>query len=226
MNLLGGNNGRKGIITTNTNTHDYTPEDDKTNKRGGRRTGSQGLGKSRKDDDNKLQTIHPLTTDNIGQHTKSKLSNNSTSRSRKLDSVIRASSKLSLARIIHNTQHDGQHGHAEDIVGVSKETNTSNDTGADMVPSERSLVDLGEGKTTTLIGVGDVSKVVVKVVEGIVAAACLGDGTRSGSHFWKNYLKNDMKNRTGLSFAYVYLERVPSGTFTREIILAAKNKPR
>lgn len=36
-----------------------------------------------------------------------------------------------------------------------------------MVPSERSLVDLSKRETTTLVWVGDVSVVIVEVVEGL-----------------------------------------------------------
>jgi hypothetical protein len=42
-----------------------------------------------------------------------------------------------------------------------------------MVPAERSLVDLSESKTTTLIGVLNVGEVVVEVVEGIVTTTGL-----------------------------------------------------
>jgi hypothetical protein len=58
-----------------------------------------------------------------------------------------------------------------------KETDTGDENGAHMVPAERRLVDLREGETTTLVGVGDVSVVVVEVVEGSVASF------GSGSHF-------------------------------------------
>ena len=44
-----------------------------------------------------------------------------------------------------------------------------------MVPAEGSLVDLSEGETTTLIGILDVSEVIVEVVEGSVAAVRLLD---------------------------------------------------
>jgi hypothetical protein len=47
-----------------------------------------------------------------------------------------------------------------------------------VIPSERSLVDLSESKTTTLIGIGDVSVVIVKVVEGSVASTGLVNHSR------------------------------------------------
>lgn len=61
-------------------------------------------------------TIHPLTTYDISHSTKEQLTYNRSSRGRQLDSVVRAGGKLSLLRIVHDTQHDGQHADTEDIV--------------------------------------------------------------------------------------------------------------
>jgi hypothetical protein len=55
-----------------------------------------------------------------------------------------------------------------DIVGIREETDTCHHTGANMVPSERRLVDLGQGETSALIHVVDVSEVIVEVVESSV----------------------------------------------------------
>lgn len=192
QNLLGSNNGRKRIITSNTNAHDDTPEDDKTDQRGGGRASSQGLGKGSKDDNDKLQTVHALSTDNISQHTKAELTDNGTGRGRQLDGVIAGGRELALAGVVDDAKHDGEHGDAEDIVRVSEEADTGNNTGSDMVPAKGSLVYLCEGETTTLVGVGDVSKVIVEVVEGIVTTARLGDGgggTSLISHCWQGYYK-------------------------------------
>lgn len=49
-----------------------------------------------------------------------------------------------------------------------------------MVPSERSLVDLGKGKTTTLVGVLDMEEIVVEIVVGRISTRRLVDG--SGLH--------------------------------------------
>lgn len=56
------------------------------------------------------------------------------------------------------------------IVGISEETNASNHACSDVVPAERSLVNLSESKTPSLIWVLDVGEVIVEVVEGVVAA--------------------------------------------------------
>jgi hypothetical protein len=65
------------------------------------------------------------------------------------------------------------------IVGVSEESDTSNDTGADMIPSERCLVDLSECESSSLVGVGDMGEVIVEVVEGGVASGGLVHGSGS-----------------------------------------------
>ncbi|KAI6755845.1 hypothetical protein HG531_004951 [Fusarium graminearum] len=169
-------------ITTDTHAHDNTPEDDKSNKGGGRRSSSQGLSKRSKDDDDQLQTIHALSTDNIGQHTKAKLSYHRTGRSRQLDGIVRAGGQLALPGIVDDAEHDGQHGDTEDIVRVSEETDTCDDACSNMIPSKGSLVNLCKGETATLIGVGDVGKVVVEVVKGIISATRLCDGTRFLGH--------------------------------------------
>jgi hypothetical protein len=66
------------------------------------------------------------------------------------------------------------------IVGISEETDTSDDAGADVIPAKGSLVDLSEGETTALVGVGDVGEVIVEVVEGGVSTGGLIEGNGSG----------------------------------------------
>jgi hypothetical protein len=65
------------------------------------------------------------------------------------------------------------------IVGIREESDTSNDTGADVVPSERGLVDLSEGEPSSLVGVGNVCKVIIEVVEGGIASGGLVGNLRS-----------------------------------------------
>jgi len=50
-----------------------------------------------------------------------------------------------------------------------------------MVPSERRFVDLGESKSSSLVGVLDVCEVIVEVVESGVSTRGLGGGG-SGCH--------------------------------------------
>jgi hypothetical protein len=65
------------------------------------------------------------------------------------------------------------------IVGVSEESDTSNNTGADVVPSERGLVDLSESESSSLVGVGNVCEVIVEVVESGIASGGLVGNLRS-----------------------------------------------
>lgn len=66
------------------------------------------------------------------------------------------------------------------IVGISEETNTGDNAGANVVPSEWRLVDLGKSESSSLVGVLDVGEVIVEVVEGGVSTRGLGAGGRSG----------------------------------------------
>ncbi len=59
------------------------------------------------------------------------------------------------------------------IVGVSEESDTSNNTGPNMVPSKRGLINLSKGKTSSLVRVSNVREVIVEVVEGSVASGGL-----------------------------------------------------
>jgi len=59
------------------------------------------------------------------------------------------------------------------IVGIREEADTSDDDGANMVPAEGGLVNLGESETTTLVGISNVGIVVVEVVEGSIAASSM-----------------------------------------------------
>ena len=62
-----------------------------------------------------------------------------------------------------------------------------------MVPAEGSFVDFSESKTTTLIGVSDVSEVIMEVVEGGVSTSSLDDGGSRSSHCIEVYLDVTMK---------------------------------
>lgn len=74
---------------------------------------------------------------------------------------------------VNDTQHGGNQVDGEDIVGIGKEANARNDDSSYMVPAKGSLVDFGESKSSTLVGVGDMGIVVVEVVEGSIAAGSL-----------------------------------------------------
>jgi hypothetical protein len=154
---LGGDDGRKRVVTTDTDTHEHTPEDDQANDWGSRAGTNERLSESRDNDEDQLKTVHLLTSNDIGKGTETKLSDDSTGGGRELDSSILGSGESALVVVpVDDTQHDGQEGHAEDVVGVREETGTGDQDGAHMVPAKGSLVDLRESEASALIGVFNV----------------------------------------------------------------------
>ena len=141
------------------NAHENTPEDNSTNDGNTRRRSGQGLSKRRENDENKLESIHSLTTDDICKNTETELAKNSSTRSRNLDGSVGARRKRIVK--VDNTQHSCDQTNGKDIVSVGEETNTSNHDSTNMIPAEGGLVNLGEGETTPFVGVGYMSIVVL-----------------------------------------------------------------
>lgn len=104
-----------------------------------------------------------FATYNVGKSTKSKLANDGSRAGGQLDGSIRVGGHLARAGVVDYTQHGGQERHGEDVVGIRKETNAGHEDRPHVVPAERRLVDLGQGKATTLVGVLDVSLVGAQV---------------------------------------------------------------
>ena len=73
---------------------------------------------------------------------------------------------------IDNTQHGGDQADSENIVGISEEADTCHHDGSYMIPAKGSFVDLRESESSTLVGVGNMSIVVVEIMEGSVATSC------------------------------------------------------
>lgn len=86
------------------------------------------------------------------------------------------------------------------IVRISEETNTGDDTSTNMVPAKGSFVDLGERKTTTLIGILNVGEIIVEVVEGIVASTGLvgRDNGRLRRHCKECFATRETKEESGI----------------------------
>jgi hypothetical protein len=163
---LGGDDGGERVVTTDTDAHEYTPEDDQTDDGSSRAGTDKRLCESRNDDEDQLKTIHLLTSDDISKGAETELSNDSACRGCKLDRSILLSGEGSLVVVlVDDTQHDGQKGHAEDVVTVREETSTGDQDGANVVPAKGSLVDLRESEASSLIGVLDMCEVIVEVVE-------------------------------------------------------------
>jgi len=137
------------------------------------------LSQSSNDDNDQFYTIHPLSTDKIRQSTEDKLANDCSARCSYLDSGIRRCWHRPLALgPVDCAQHDGEQRNDEDIVGIGEESSTSHNTSSHMVPAKGSLVDLSESETTALVGIRNVSKVIVEVVEsGIASWGLLDNGS-------------------------------------------------
>jgi hypothetical protein len=79
-----------------------------------------------------------------------------------------------IAKICSLLARKGKGEEVAHVVGVSEETNTGDNTGSNMVPSEWSFINLSQSETTTFIWVLDVCEVVVEVVEcGITTCGLL-----------------------------------------------------
>jgi len=72
-NLLGSDNGRKRVVTTDTDTHHHTPEDDQTDNRNGRGVGGKSLSEGGEDDEDQLKAVHSLATDDVCEPTETEL---------------------------------------------------------------------------------------------------------------------------------------------------------
>ena len=62
----------------------------------------------------------------------------------------------------NDAQHGGNEVDSKDVIGVGEETYAGDDNGTDMIPTKRSLIDLGKGKTSTLIGILDLPQLSVR----------------------------------------------------------------
>nr|POE48707.1 hypothetical protein CFP56_38803 [Quercus suber] len=172
------------LTTTDTDTHEHTPEDDDTDDGDGGRVGGQRLGEGGEDDEDELETVHALTTDDVGQRAKTDLPQDGSTGRRDLDGGVGVGGDhagLGGGVVpVDDTQHGGDKTDGEDVVGVGEETDASDGNGTNVVPAEGRLVDLGEGETATLVGVSDVRVVIVEVVEGSVASRSPGGHAGGG----------------------------------------------
>lgn len=122
------------------------------------------------------------------QPTETELANDGSTRSRDLDGgggACRHGARLGLCVVpVNNTEHVGHQTNGEDVVGIGEETDTSDENGADVVPSKGSLVDLGERETATLVRVDDMSVAVGCRVSDLLIDV-LTDRHQSTHSLWK-----------------------------------------
>lgn len=150
-NLLRCDHGGQRVITTNSDTHDNTPEDQKTSGRDRGRAGRKRLGKGSKDHDDQFKAIHALATNAISEPSEEELTDNSATRGRNLDSSVDAGGDL--AREVNNTNHADGKIDSEDIISISEETHTGDDDSTDVAPAELGVVDAVKGMTAALKGI-------------------------------------------------------------------------
>lgn len=174
---LGSDDRGKRVVTTDTDTHNDTPEDEGTNKGNGGGLTNDGLTNGGSNDNHEFNTVNALSADNISNPTKEELANDGTGRSRDLDKGSGRGGNLSGLALLGTPEDIGKHGgsnvNGKDIERVGHETNTSDHDGTDVVPSKGGIVDLLESESSALMGVGDVSEIVDEVVEGSVASSSL-----------------------------------------------------
>lgn len=85
---LGSNDGRQWVVSTNSHTHDDTPEGHETNKAHGDGLRGESLREGGEDDDDKLETVHLFATNDVGEVSESKLSDNGTAGGSNLDGSV------------------------------------------------------------------------------------------------------------------------------------------
>jgi hypothetical protein len=87
-----------------------------------------------KDDDNKFQSIHALSSNNISKGTKSKLTDDGSTTGSNLDGGIRVGWYGTLLRLVNYSEHSGEQTNSEDVVGISEKSHSGDNTSPDMVP--------------------------------------------------------------------------------------------
>jgi len=102
---LGRDNSRKRVVTTDSDTHEESPDNENTNDVNGRSVTRKGLSEGSNDDDHEFDTVHLLTTDDISQPTKQELTDEGTDGGGDFDAKILVGVELS-TRAVDISQHD------------------------------------------------------------------------------------------------------------------------
>lgn len=102
--------------------HENTPEDDQTDNGDGWRWRRESLSESCKDDEDQLETIHLLTSNDIGEVSKTQLPENGSTRCSDLDGGIGVGWDGSVGFLVleeGNTQHGRDQVDSEDLTSIS-----------------------------------------------------------------------------------------------------------
>jgi hypothetical protein len=201
-----------------TDAHQHTPKDDEADNGCAGPRPNERLREGCDDDEDELEAVHLLAADNICERAEAHLANDGSRGRRQLDGRVLGSQQNALVvMLVDDAQHDGQQRHAEDVVAVGEEAGPGDQNGADVVPSKGGLVDLGEGQAATLVGVLDVGKVIVEVVERVVPAGRLGGHDEALPMLGLQGLGESRKDkslrtlgqepRNGLALELIYIDR-------------------
>ncbi|KAH9822789.1 dnaJ homolog-like protein subfamily C member 21 [Teratosphaeria destructans] len=160
---LGGDDGRQRVVAADADAHEHAPEDEDADDGEAGGGGREGLGQGGEDDEDELEAVHALAADDVGEVAEADLAEDGAAGGGDLDGGVGVG--VDLAGVLvgavpeDDAEHRGHEADGEDVVGVGEEADAGDQDGADVVPAEGGLVDLGEGETTALVGVGDVSVV-------------------------------------------------------------------
>ena len=132
------------------------------------------MGQGGEDDEDQLQSVHPLAADQIRQSSKPDLADDGAARGGDLDGGIgmfgNGARLLGGILPVDDAQHGRHQIDGEDIVRIGEKADAGDDNGAHMVPAKGSFIDFRQGESSTLIGVLDVSIIIVEIMEGGIAA--------------------------------------------------------
>lgn len=146
------NNRAHRIIASNPHPQHHPPERQQPHRTHRRPSRNQTLRQRRSEDNTALNTIHPLPPKRIRQPPKQQLAYDRAYRGGDLDGCIRALGE-DLGGVEDEAEHDRDHVDGEEVVGVGEEADAGYGHGADMVPAESCVVELGEGNFAALFGV-------------------------------------------------------------------------
>lgn len=146
---LGGDNGRQGVVTTDTDTDNNTPDDQGSRERENITVSRESLAEGSNNNNHQLNTVHALASQTISKGAESDLTEEGSNGGSDLDTKIQIRGESTT--VVDHAQHGGDEVDSEKIVGIGEETDTSDQTGADVEPAELGIVNLGKCLATTLV---------------------------------------------------------------------------
>lgn len=147
---LGRNDRRQWIVAPHTNAHNNPPEDDRRYDRDPGSISSNRLAKCPRQDDHKLDAIHLLAAELVGQPAEEGLTDDSAGSGRKLDR--RADTRRGdTSGVVGQTDHVDDEVGAEQIVSICEESGAGDNDRPDMRGPNAGIVDLLEGGLAAIL---------------------------------------------------------------------------